>query len=227
MGQENAIAAMAKVIYNICINYFKFYVMNKTLLLLFVITMSSTLNTRAEDITKESAPEIVAESVTFTQDGISLSKKEMKSLWKRLKKCSTDYEMNNMTLDLTTSQTIQLKQWLKKTGVRRQNWGYLFLLGGVGAIVGVALAVPSSENGKMPAWGYLAAIGGAAAMATPAAFCFMAGNARIRTSEYIIVAATPVHYELHFKNMVASAGIKVLSTHTKQFAIGPGITLSF
>lgn len=200
--------------------------MNKnSLLLLMALLMLSLVNVQAEDLTTRTEEEVV---ISTGNDGVPLSKNEMKLLWEQMKKVPIN-KRNDLTLDLSTNQVLQMKQWLSQVAKKNKNWGSALCVGGIVGLV--AFPVASAEKGddgktKFQAWGWAAGIGSLVALCIPGYTLWKSGSNKSKTAQYLI-ADNPVRHEMNYMNIMASTGLKILSDQNNKPAIGAGVTITF
>ena len=201
--------------------------MNKnSLLLLMALLMLSLVNVQAEDLTPRTEEEVM---ISIGNDDVPLSKNEMKLLWEQMKKVPIN-KRNDLTLDLSTNQVKQMKQWLNHAAKKNKNWGSALCVGGVVGLI--AFPVASAEKGddgktKFQAWGWAAGVGSLVALCIPGYTLWKSGSNKSKTAQYLI-ADMPVIHKMHNKNMMALTGLRVINTPNNNLpAIGAGVTLLF
>lgn len=193
--------------------------MNKNLLFL-IISLAFSLASKAQTYNFDG------------EDDIPLTKSEMRALWKQLKKVDP-YERNSLTYDLTTTQTIQMKEWLKKYKSTRTVGTWLmvaspFILAGSGAL-GRALTDERYASGKKktPAWSATVGTVGFLGGLIGGAILYGKGNKRYNTSHYLIVD-TPIRRDFQYRDFAASTGLQIINDqNSNALGLGTGITITF
>lgn len=229
MAQENAIDVTEKAIYNLYFHLKNIIIMTKKVtFLLFAFIMLIVGKVHAEDVITDNSAQTVEESVDFTEITTSApvedSNKYFKKNWKKL--CANSD-------DLTTEEAQALKDWLYNKGKKQRKKGTWMMLTSIPlGIIAPALVCGALKNGDKNensgartaiaiagfSWFMYGGIGG---------FINYSDGTEKRDQSRLIIVSIPIEHEFHFKNFMASTGLRLINTSTNRYTIGAGVTFTF